>query len=108
LAESLQRAAAASESWLAHAADQAHRLPFDQFALACLTRSLRVTHTQVKRWAHGLVARVDRLVAGAAAGANTPPPPMFAPLTLRGLTGANRIVVSPMCMYSATDGTVND
>jgi anthraniloyl-CoA monooxygenase len=38
----------------------------------------------------------------------TPPPPMFAPLALRGLTLANRILVSPMCMYSAVEGTVND
>ncbi|MBX9460538.1 MAG: hypothetical protein KL785_04965 [Brevundimonas sp.] len=37
-----------------------------------------------------------------------PPPPMFAPLRLRGLTVPNRVVVSPMCMYSAEDGTVND
>jgi anthraniloyl-CoA monooxygenase len=107
VASSLQRAASASESWLAHAANQAERLPFDQFALACLTRSLRITHTHVKGWAPDLVARVDRLVARV--GSNeTAPPPMFAPLTLRGLTLANRIVVSPMCMYSAVEGTVND
>ena len=35
-------------------------------------------------------------------------PPMFTPLTLRKMTVANRIVMSPMCMYSAEDGTVND
>ena len=33
---------------------------------------------------------------------------MFAPITLRDLTIPNRVVVSPMCMYSAKDGTVND
>ena len=33
---------------------------------------------------------------------------MFAPLRLRGLTLPNRVVVSPMCMYSAEDGTVGD
>lgn len=33
---------------------------------------------------------------------------MFTPLTLRGMEIANRIVVSPMCMYSATEGTPND
>ena len=35
-------------------------------------------------------------------------PPMFTPFTLRGMTLANRVVMSPMCMYSAEDGTVND
>jgi anthraniloyl-CoA monooxygenase len=33
---------------------------------------------------------------------------MFTPFTVRGLTLRNRIVVSPMCMYSAKDGTPND
>ena len=34
--------------------------------------------------------------------------PMFTPFSLRGMTVANRVVLSPMCMYSAIDGTVND
>src|SRR5690606_11230038 len=38
----------------------------------------------------------------------SPPPPMFAPLKLREMEIANRVVVSPMCMYSAIDGEVND
>lgn len=38
----------------------------------------------------------------------TTDPQLFRPLTLRGLTLPNRIVVSPMCQYSATDGTAND
>jgi 2,4-dienoyl-CoA reductase-like NADH-dependent reductase (Old Yellow Enzyme family) len=35
-------------------------------------------------------------------------PALFEPLTLRGLTLKNRIVVSPMCQYSAVDGFAND
>jgi anthraniloyl-CoA monooxygenase len=35
-------------------------------------------------------------------------PPMFAPFRLRGLTLPNRVVVSPMDMYSAVDGTPSD
>jgi anthraniloyl-CoA monooxygenase len=38
----------------------------------------------------------------------TPPPPMLLPLTVRGLTLKNRIVVSPMAMYSAVDGVPQD
>ena len=34
--------------------------------------------------------------------------PMFSPFTLRGLTLNNRLVMSPMCQYSAIDGTVNE
>ena len=33
---------------------------------------------------------------------------LFSPLTIRGVTLKNRIVVSPMCQYSAEDGFVND
>jgi 2,4-dienoyl-CoA reductase-like NADH-dependent reductase (Old Yellow Enzyme family) len=35
-------------------------------------------------------------------------PHLFEPLTLRGLTLHNRIVVSPMCQYSSVDGFAND
>jgi 2,4-dienoyl-CoA reductase-like NADH-dependent reductase (Old Yellow Enzyme family) len=33
---------------------------------------------------------------------------LFAPLSIRGITLPNRIVVSPMCQYSATDGLPED
>ncbi|NHF62169.1 NADH:flavin oxidoreductase/NADH oxidase [Microcella pacifica] len=35
-------------------------------------------------------------------------PALFRPLTLRGVTIPNRVGVSPMCMYSSTDGAVTD
>ncbi|KAL9644771.1 hypothetical protein ABK040_012425 [Willaertia magna] len=34
-------------------------------------------------------------------------PPLFTPLTIRGLTLKNRIVISPMCMFSSKDGFAN-
>ena len=34
--------------------------------------------------------------------------PLFSPLTIRTVTLRNRIGVSPMCQYSATDGIAND
>jgi 2,4-dienoyl-CoA reductase-like NADH-dependent reductase (Old Yellow Enzyme family) len=37
-----------------------------------------------------------------------PQPPLFSPLRLRGITFKNRVLISPMCQYSATDGMVND
>src|SRR5438270_5453109 len=33
---------------------------------------------------------------------------LFSPITIGGLTLTNRIAVSPMCQYSATNGTAND
>ena len=35
-------------------------------------------------------------------------PHLFHPITLRSVTARNRITVSPMCQYSATDGVAND
>ncbi|TMH95081.1 MAG: oxidoreductase, partial [Betaproteobacteria bacterium] len=37
-----------------------------------------------------------------------PPPKLFTPIQLGGVTLPNRIVVSPMCQYSADDGCMND
>ena len=33
---------------------------------------------------------------------------LFTPITLRGVTARNRIVISPMCTYAARDGMAND
>jgi anthraniloyl-CoA monooxygenase len=49
---------------------------------------------------------VERWFAGVAAAA--PAPPLFTPFRLRGLTLPNRVVVAPMDMYSAVEGTPND
>src|SRR5258708_14846819 len=37
-----------------------------------------------------------------------PSPLLFQPITFRSVTARNRIVVSPMCQYSATDGLGDD
>lgn len=37
-----------------------------------------------------------------------PDPHLFRPITIRSLTIRNRIMLSPMCQYSATDGLMND
>jgi 2,4-dienoyl-CoA reductase-like NADH-dependent reductase (Old Yellow Enzyme family) len=37
-----------------------------------------------------------------------PHPHLFRPLTIRSVTVKNRIMLSPMCQYSATDGLMND
>ncbi|MDB5886736.1 MAG: NADH:flavin oxidoreductase/NADH oxidase, partial [Polaromonas sp.] len=42
------------------------------------------------------------------ASMKAPPPPMLLPLKVRELTLKNRIVVSPMAMYSAVDGVPQD
>ena len=79
------------------------------FAFNALTRSLRVNHRDLEKTVPAFVHKVDQEFAGMPVGSNqAPPPPMFVPFTLRGLKLDNRIAVSPMCMYQADDGTVND
>ena len=40
--------------------------------------------------------------------AHAPRPTLLQPLTLRGTTFPNRLVVAPMCQYSVTDGVIGD
>ncbi len=85
-----------------------------RFAFGLMTRSKAITYDNLFLRAPDFVAKVDRLVAretknqGFAVDTDKPVPPMFQPLRLRGMTLQNRVVVSPMCQYSAQDGLPND
>ncbi len=104
--ESLQRAAQVSLEWFEDT-ERYRALEPVQLAFSLLTRSLRVTHANLKKRDPELIARVDAWFAGRA-GAPPATPPMFTPYRARGVTLDNRVVVSSMCMYSADDGTVDD
>ncbi|MGH7723996.1 MAG: bifunctional salicylyl-CoA 5-hydroxylase/oxidoreductase [Candidatus Eiseniibacteriota bacterium] len=115
--ESLQRAAQASLQWFEDTERYFELEPL-QFAFTLLTRSLRVTHENLRVRDPAFVARVDRWYAeeaakqvgipAAAPAMAIAPPPMFTPFKLRELVLENRVVVSPMCQYSAEDGTPDD
>ena len=84
----------------------------EQFAFAVLTGSQRVGHANQKLRDQAYTDGFDRWFAGKCQvptlpGA-TPLPPMFTPFTLRDLTLVNRVVVSPMCTYSAEEGMPTD
>ena len=107
-AESLQRASRASQGWF-ELVDEHIDMPFEQFTFALLTASMRITYARIEKVAPELVRGVDALISPQAdGGGNRPPPPMFAPITLRGVTFPNRVAVSPMCMYSSKDGSPTD
>jgi hypothetical protein len=57
-------------------------------------------HTQ-KALAHGCPAGTDH-------DREVPEIDLLSPLTIRGVTLRNRIVMSPMCQYIATDGFADD
>jgi anthraniloyl-CoA monooxygenase len=106
--ERLQRMAEESRRWF-ETVDLRRHLEPEQFAYSMLTRNKRLGHDQVTLRDEAYAERINRWFAGRAGLASEPPPPpMFTPLKLRGLVLENRVVCSPMCMYSAEDGTVND
>ncbi len=83
-----------------------------QFMYSMLTRSQRISHENLRlrdaRWLGGF----ERWFAERAGMRSLPGqpavPPMFTPLTVRGTTLKNRVMVSPMAQYSAEQGIVGD
>ena len=110
---STQRAAQASLEWFEDLGQYVHQEP-RQFAFNILTRSRRVTYENLRLRDPEFVAECDHWFAGAEAqrGATPAPPrespPMFQRFRLRGLELKNRVIVSPMDMYSAENGMPND
>ena len=123
----LQNAARNSMEWFENVKRYIHLEP-EQFAYSLLTRSQRVSHENLRMRDSTYVEGMERWLASQAslegdgaqleaprspmirAGKNESqaPPPMFTPFRLRGMALHNRVVVSPMDMYSARDGTPND
>jgi len=107
----IQHAADISRHWFETVPRHTRHEPL-QFNFSLLTRSKKITYDNLKLRDPDLVANVARDFAAKASVAVTettaPPQPVFTPFRLRSLDVCNRIVVSPMCMYSAVDGTAGD
>jgi anthraniloyl-CoA monooxygenase len=120
---SVQRAAQASLEWFENIGSYTDQEPA-QFAFNIITRSRRVTYDNLRLRDPEFVAAMDRWFAGsesvparegqrrssqAAAGdAEGTCPPMFQPVRIGEMELPNRIIVSPMDMYSARDGVPGD
>jgi anthraniloyl-CoA monooxygenase len=124
--ESLQRSAQASLEWFEDTERYMATAPI-QFGFNLVTRSLRITHEDLRKRDPEYVARIDAWFAEEAesqAGVIVPnlefverdpagsprrvAPPFLTPFKLRELVLDNRIVVSAMCQYSAADGVPDD
>ncbi len=104
----LQNAARNSTEWFEQLDRYVDFEPL-QFAYSLLTRSQRVSHENLrsrdKTWLEG----VERWFADHSGSPDTRVvPPMFVPYQVRELELANRVVVSPMSMYSSEDGKPGD
>jgi anthraniloyl-CoA monooxygenase len=111
--EKTQHAADVSLVWFEHVA---RFWDFDpvQFAFGVMTRAKAITYDNLRLRAPDFVAEVDRTFArqarahDPAVSVENPAVPMFQPLRLRQMRVENRVVVSPMDMYSAVDGVPTD
>jgi len=105
----LQNAARNSTEWFEDV-ERYFNLDPVQFNYSLLTRSQRISHENLRErdpeWLAGAEKWFEQQATGAAP--NAARPPMFVPYRVKGLTLANRIVVSPMAQYRAVDGTPND
>ncbi|MGY8524089.1 bifunctional salicylyl-CoA 5-hydroxylase/oxidoreductase [Paracidovorax citrulli] len=111
----IQNAARNSTEWFENVARYA-RLPVEQFAYSLLTRSQRISHENLRLRDPGYVAGYERWLAAqsgpvpqdAEEPAGEALPPMLTPYRVRDVVLRNRVVVSPMAMYSCVDGVPGD
>jgi anthraniloyl-CoA monooxygenase len=102
----LQSAARNRMEWFENVARYTHLEP-QQFAYSLLTASQRIGHANLRLRDPDYVDVVERELARRS-GLAEPRPPMFLPLRLGSMELVNRVVVSPMAQYSATDGLPDD
>ncbi len=105
----LQNSARNSTEWFETLERYTHFEPL-QFAYSLLTRSQRISHENLRVRDREWLETVERWFwkRATAGKSNKTAPPMFAPFKIREMSVENRIVVSPMAMYSAVDGVPND
>ena len=106
-----QKAAQTSLEWFENSARYVGQDPV-QFTFNLMTRSKRITYDNLAERDPELIEGVNEsyreLVGAPKTEDGKAPPPIFTPYKLREMELVNRIVVSPMCQYSATDGTPDD
>ncbi len=100
----IQNAARNSTEWFENVTRYTG-MDIEQFAYSMLTRSQRISHENLRLRDAAWLGGYEAWLGGFAQQAV---PPMLLPLTVRGLQLNNRIVVSPMAMYSAVDGVPQD
>jgi len=102
----LQNAARNSLEWFENVSRYGTLEP-EQFAYSLLTRSQRIGHENLRLRDRSYVDGVETWLAARSSLARAVPP-MFTPFRLRGLELRNRVVLSPMAMYSCADGVPDD
>ena len=106
----LQNSARNAMVWFENVPRYVRAFDLKQFNYSMLTRSQRVSHENLrlrdKSWLEGMEKHLAKRVLGDAWEESVPP--LFLPYQLRDMSLINRVVVSPMSMYSAVDGVPDD
>ncbi|QBC32441.1 bifunctional salicylyl-CoA 5-hydroxylase/oxidoreductase [Pandoraea sp. XY-2] len=107
----IQNAARNSTEWF-ETVDRYARFAPEQFAYSLLTRSQRISHENLRvrdpAYVEGFEDWLAKRSGVTRADGQQAIPPMFTPYRARELTLKNRIVMSPMAMYSSVDGVPGD
>lgn len=106
----LQNSARNAMIWFENVPRYIEAFDLKQFNYSMLTRSQRVSHENLRlrdaKWLETLEQHLTTRHTGISS--ETVVPPMFLPFRLGDMPIKNRVCVSPMCMYSATDGLPDD
>ena len=110
--EKTQHAANVSLVWFEHLARFWNYDPI-KFAFGLMTRSKSITYDNLAmrapQFVHAVTENFAREQQAAGLSVRGPDvPPMFQPFRLRDMELDNRVVLSPMCMYSADEGMPDD
>lgn len=109
--ERIQRAALRSQTWF-ESTTRHHKQRLPTFVFSLMTRSQRIGFTNLGSRDRELASTVERdYLSNQGIEVMPEAPrrtPMFTPFKVGGIELDNRVVVAPMCMYSAQDGLVGD
>jgi len=106
----LQNAARNAMIWFENVPRYAQAFDLKQFNYSMLTRSQRVSHENLRMRDRVWLESMEQHLANKFFDVppEKPVPPMFLPFKVGDLSLINRVVVSPMSMYSAKDGVPDD
>lgn len=106
----LQSAARNAMVWFENAPRYVEAFDTKQLNYSMLTRSQRVSHENLRLRDREWLEGYEKHLASEALGKPVEKPvlPMFLPFSLRDMQLQNRVVVSPMSMYSCEDGLPTD
>lgn len=110
-ADKLQRTAVTSLSWFEHIDRYARQAP-EQFTFNMMARSKRITYENLKLRDPDFIKNIDAWFAGNARqqtgyqdiNLDAPAPPMFQPFKIGEMRVENRVSMSAMCQYCASEG----